>query len=282
VILERIYEPADGELLYHYCSSETFLAICQGKKLRFSDLYSMNDFLEIRWGYAIWEEAASRLLESFGEPFVDEVHLHVHQLGAEQLLLASCFSTDGDVLSQWRAYAEDGMGYCIGFDAKSILGMPVLPLQVLYERPTQVEETIVAVRTIHESRKNSPAEFKTDCGLLGVTLAAMKNPAFAEEKEVRLVHSLVFEESNGSLRLSDTGGTAFGEEADQEPIRFRMSSNTPVPFVDLDFSNKGAVSPIREVVIGPKNMALESGISVFLETTTNPKVRVHRSKSSYR
>ena len=27
----------------------------------------------------------------------------------------SCFSADGDVLSQWRAYADDGHGFAIGF-----------------------------------------------------------------------------------------------------------------------------------------------------------------------
>ncbi|WP_416152053.1 DUF2971 domain-containing protein [Pseudomonas sp. Bout1] len=32
--------------------------------------------------------------------------------------LATCFSKAGDVLSQWRAYADDGQGYAIGFDSK--------------------------------------------------------------------------------------------------------------------------------------------------------------------
>ena len=36
------------------------------------------------------------------------------------LPLIGCFSKNGDLLSQWRAYAEDGKGFSIGFDSNYI------------------------------------------------------------------------------------------------------------------------------------------------------------------
>lgn len=59
MLTQREYKATDHDLLYHYCSAETFLAICGSKRLRFNDLFSMNDFSELHWGYHVWEEAAS-------------------------------------------------------------------------------------------------------------------------------------------------------------------------------------------------------------------------------
>src|SRR6266446_2177088 len=117
MIIPRVYEPAKDELIYHYCGAASFLAICTIKKMRFSDLFSMNDFMEMHWGYSIWEKAASEILDEVGREFLDEIDKIISVSGVRGLLVAACFSLDGDVLSQWRAYADDGQGYAIGFDA---------------------------------------------------------------------------------------------------------------------------------------------------------------------
>lgn len=54
------------------------------------------------------------------------------------LPLISCFSKNGDLLSQWRAYAEDGKGFSIGFDSNYIYhGLGVNINSVVYEEETQ-------------------------------------------------------------------------------------------------------------------------------------------------
>ncbi len=50
MLIPRIYEPNDEKILYHYCDASAFHAICTNKKMRFSDLFSMNDFMEMHWG----------------------------------------------------------------------------------------------------------------------------------------------------------------------------------------------------------------------------------------
>lgn len=101
--------------------------------MRFSDLFSMNDFLEMHWGYHVWEKAATELLEIVGRDFLDEIDKILHTSGVCGLPVGSCFSLNGDVLSQWRAYADDGHGYAIGFDATTLLKLPIRPLKVLYD-----------------------------------------------------------------------------------------------------------------------------------------------------
>jgi hypothetical protein len=286
MIIPRVYKPAAEEILYHYCDASAFHAICTNKKMRFSDLFTMNDFMEMHWGYQIWEQAATELLDEVGRDFLDEIDKLIHSSGFCGLPTASCFSLDGDVLSQWRAYADDGRGYVIGFSAKDLLELPVRPLRVLYNEEMQVKELKNIVKALHEVEQSEETkfgnDFNTTCYTLAFDLAAYKNPAFAEEQEVRLIHLLDFERSNDSLSLKDIGGQAFGKACAGSPVSFRMRDNIPVAFIELDFTDDERINPIKEVIIGPKNNVLPTAISIFLETIEIGSVRVKKSKASYR
>jgi hypothetical protein len=287
MIIPRIYEPNDEEILYHYCDAFAFHAICTNKKMRFSDLFSMNDFMEMHWGYhSVWEQAATELIDEVGRDFLDEIDKIIHVSGLHGLLVASCYSLDGDVLSQWRAYADDGKGYAIGFRAKDLIELPIRPLKVLYNHREQIEELKTIIRVLHKVEESEEikfgSDFRTACFTLAFDLAAYKNPAFVEEKEVRLVHVLDFEESNNFMRLADAGGHAFGKDCDGVPVLFRMRDNTPIAFIEQDFSNSGSVNPIKEVIIGPKNDVLPTAISIFLETIGVGSVSIKKSTASYR
>ena len=94
----------------------------------------LNDSIEHRWGYAIFEEAATRLLKRTGIPnqvpimpieffnAVDEI-LSKGQLIAHPFV--SCLSLDGNSLDQWCKYADDGRGYAIGFRGSALKQLPI-------------------------------------------------------------------------------------------------------------------------------------------------------------
>lgn len=282
----RIYAPRDGDVLYHYCSPETFLALCIGKRLRFSDLFSMNDFLEVHWGHQAWEKAANAVLNVVGKGLLDDIDAIINESGTRALPLASCFSLNGDVLSQWRAYGADGLGFAIGFDPKLLVQMPVRPLKVEYNPDIQVEEIKRLILALHEVESRETVQRSEDffsaCAVLAFDLTSFKNPAFSEEGEVRLVHLLNFKQSNGALKLVDAGGTSFDTEAKSQEVQFCMKGGTPVAHLDIDFTNGSNVNPIVEVVVGPRNHSRLPGISVFLETSAIPNVKVRKSSASYR
>ncbi len=281
----RHYVPDDGDLIYHYCGADTLHAICSNKKLRFSDLHSMNDYMERHWGYDVWEEAASGLIDSVGKPFLDEMDSVFHTSGFQTLLLASCFSKNGDVLSQWRAYADDGAGYAIGFCATELAQLPVSLLEVLYNREKQVEEMVTLIRALFEVEQSEPKKFGKDftqaCYLIGTDMAAYKNPAFSEEEEIRLVHLLEIAPTGNAAKFVDAGGTMFGKKFKGEQVQFRMVKGIPCPFIELDFSNRNRRNPIKRIVLGPKNQALIPGIMLYLETIGIPNVTIVRSTASY-
>lgn len=282
MIISREYKPKENDLIYHYCDSNAFFAICTNRKLWMNDLHSMNDFMELHWGYSIWEQSANTRIEKYGKEFLDEIDEVIHFSGFEGLLLANCFSTDKDVLSQWRAYADDGKGYVIGFNAKELLGLPIRALQVLYDKEQQIKEATATIDALYQLKQEDSNEFKTFCNVFGYDLSAFKNPAFIEEKEIRLIHLLDFKKSNDFMKLVDKGGIYFGEDRKGEEIKFRIKQDIPTPYIELDFSNNNKINPIKEVVIGPKNEVMKTAIRIFLETIGIEKVEINKSNASYR
>lgn len=288
MIFERTYEPTENDLIYHYCSADTFNAICTNKTIRLCDIFSMNDSMEMHWGYSIWIKVANELISDFGREFIDAIDKIINISGTKSLVLASCFSLEGDVLSQWRAYAEDATGYCLGFSAENLLQLDVRALRVEYNEERQVKELKSIIKSLYEVEQELALDdkygkdFTNACIRIAYDLAAYKNPAFQEEQEIRLVHLLNFQESNDSLKLIDSGGTYFGKKEEPNKVKFLMSQNMPKTYIDIDFSNTNQVNPIKKVIIGPKNGVLKTAISIYLETLGVGSVRVEKSSASYR
>lgn len=257
-----------------------------GKMLRHSDLASMNDFMEVHWGHRMWERAANELVDLTGRELLNDIGEIIFAAKMITVPLACCLSTDGDVLSQWRAYASDGTGYAVGFRATDLAKLPAQMLRVSYDEAQQLRELKALIRAIHateemEVEKRSE-DFRNACYGIAWDLAAFKNPAFAEEKEVRLLHVIGYETSNKTAKLVDSGGTAFGKPWTPEQIKFRMKGSTPVPYQDMDFTDEGQVAPIVEVIVGPKNDVNPWSLSTFLESLGVPNVNIKKSSASYR
>lgn len=275
LFLEK-YTPKPKELIYHYCSSESFQAICENKTIRLSDLFSMNDGTELKWGYSIWIEVANLLMKELGREFVDAVDKHIHEFSFHSLIISSSFSLKSDMLSQWRAYSSDGNGYCVGFNAQDIFKLPVYPFKIIYNKKQQIKKITETVKFIYFAESITKEKFSQKffdhCFFLSAELASMKNPTFFEEKEIRAIHVLALKQSNKSLKLIDDEG---------EKVKFRFRENCPIAYLDYDLTNGGKTNPIKEVIIGPKNKSLVSGISIYLETLEIENVVVKNSKVPY-
>lgn len=282
------YKPKETDLIYHYCSGDTFSAICTNKTIRLCDVFSMNDSMEMHWGYSVWIKVANELILEFGHEFIDMIDGLIHMSGTKCLVLASCFSLKGDVLSQWRAYSDDATGYCLGFSAEDLLKLDIRALKVEYNEDKQVEELRRVVKGLYEVEQELAPDdkygenFTNACLEIAYDLAAFKNPAFQEEQEIRLVHLLNFKESNDSLKLVDSGGEYFGKQGKPNEVKFLMSQNMPKVYIDINFTNDNQINPIKKVFIGPKNRVLTSAISIYLETLNIGNVQVEESKASYR
>ena len=119
-----------------------------------------------------------------------------------------------------------------------------------------------------------------DIDLLIDGLFLLKNPAFSEEREWRIVASK-------ALRPDCVD---FGE--DLSAVKYRSTKSKIVPFIEFGinpecgnrslFSEKKNVPYIKEIVIGSKNATPEYIIHRLLERGGYEGVVVRRSVSTYR
>lgn len=290
MILERLYQPNEGELIYHYCRAEAFLEIIKSRTIWQSAYYVLNDSMEREWGYSIFTKVAKQLHDEIGEAsetFLRHIDAIARMAYSSSMAMISSYSLDGDVLSQWRAYADNGRGFAIGFSAK-LMQMPAKQLRVLYDKDTQIRELLGNLKHIYEYEKSIgfkfDDQFQSHCANLALDLCAYKNPAFREEKEIRLVHVSGVAPEGQSKKIVALGARDQDGKRLSDPIeiRFRISDGVAIPYVVLDYTNGRITSPIKEVVLGPRNENSTSNIGFFLNTIGMLGVTIRRSSASYR
>ena len=239
--------------LYHYCSTETFAAIVNAKKIRLSSLNLSNDTMEGKLASQILQEMASARkcsLEVFSKlkSAMGYVESILHGFGF-------CLSSEGDLLSQWRGYADDAHGISIGFDQGALTNLGGADLcQVEYSRGTQEEMLAPFLDAVLSDEKADLVDLVAN---VVDKLFLMKSAAFSEEKEWRLLTS-------SSLVI---GGWA---------IHARRSSL--VPFRELGIND----GDITHVILGPKHQTPNDVVQRTLLLHGFRGVTVSRSKATYR
>ncbi|WP_346867458.1 DUF2971 domain-containing protein [Clostridium sp. UBA1353] len=111
-----------------------FIAIISNKSLRLCDLSKTNDYMERKWILNNLEDSLIKAFEK-NEIFINLKEDYCYDKGihnrlafildmlkhyVESSIYITCFSRNGDLLSQWRAYGDNGKGVSIGFNSKLI------------------------------------------------------------------------------------------------------------------------------------------------------------------
>lgn len=296
MLANRVFNPASDEIIYHYCSAVAFKDIIESGKIRFSDANLMNDVAESQYGYKIFEEGASKLLnlvdkipelKGFDEKFLDNMD---DCIGPSQLTthpFLACFSRDGDLLSQWRGYADDATGFAIGFSAIEMRKLlPAMFLEVCYDKEKQVDEMAAAIMACYKENEQEKRKFGRKfietCSLLSATMYALKSPAFVEEKEIRAVHAVKVEINENRWLLTDEGGVVDGKNIGGESIKFRVKNGAIASYLDIPFRRESAHQPIRRIVLGPKNENGPGNVNYLLGANGYGKVELAESAATYR
>ena len=125
--IRKVEAVAPPPMLFHYTNDVGLRGILESGTLWLTDIFNLNDPSELRHGLRI----AIQLLKDRQDPKRPEIELFASQLerfdldaGIEQAghFFICCFSGDGDDLGQWRAYGDDGSGFALGFETKSLEG----------------------------------------------------------------------------------------------------------------------------------------------------------------
>lgn len=209
--------------------------------------------------------------------------------------LGLCFSKVGDTLSQWRGYADDGYGMSIGFDEPTLSSWAktaqLLMREVVYDLERTRDDLAPIVDAILRHVPKGAFEAHPMRNALAMTeerfqqklaersaaidaffddvsvavaqnLYCYKNPAFNEEKEWRVLDLWV-------------------HATPMPPFDVHPARNALKPYrtfkIDPEFKRM-----ITHVEIGPKNITPTAVVEHFLRLHQFEKVKVSRSKSTYR
>lgn len=111
------------DTIYHYTNASGLLGILTSKVLYATDIYMLNDPSELRHAahkatVAVPHIAVEKSIDrSIRERIAAVVLNRIEEVAH---FFACCFSKDGDEIGQWRAYADDGRGYSLGFDTEEL------------------------------------------------------------------------------------------------------------------------------------------------------------------
>ena len=244
-------------MIYHYCSAEVFEIIAETKKIRLSDITKMNDEGEYKSGFQIIRD----ILKS--HPKVDQsisTEMSPNNINHTFKVLIASFSKNGDLLSQWRAYADDGRGFSIGFDLELIRQHhmfnryleKMIPILGKIEFISVTYDRLEFEREVHEligsfERSSSPMRFKLLARALMFMAIRYKEKFFEEEQEVR-----------GFIAPEE------GIQGDDYTVEQRETPYGDAYYYQLNTSFND-IHAIKEVVIGPRNQSEIQQVQQCLE-----------------
>lgn len=286
---------------YYYCSLDTFLNIIKNEQIFLSDPLKMNDSSEIRWYLEMLNNDFKKIDDSdslfdimrrdIGFDFTFEELISTLDSKGQNSIYISCFSMESDLLSQWRAYAKDGMGVSIGFDLDLVASADnLLVREVIYtdetnfSNPWDLVDFSLDLFAPHEIRTViSENKIKSKTEQINVflheiipTLAIYKNSAFKEENEVRIIYcdNMMFEKI-----LDSHNALTKKLKIEKAEHDFRIvKDNDITEFVRLNLDPRC----IKEICIGPKCLLTVSDVKNIVDKILDIDVDVKLSKSSYR
>ncbi|TKB96181.1 DUF2971 domain-containing protein [Pedobacter cryotolerans] len=232
--------------LYHYTSRGGLLGMVNSKSLWLTHMMYMNDAVEYQYGL---DMVIKILKEQYDNNLASQLIDAVERNKEIPSIFSFSLSENKDTLSQWRGYCPNG-GYSISFDEALLKESIAANANTTLRKCVYTVEEIVAIVKEDIVRMTPEAYFEqrelektrgTSKPLSGLPyelisrayqhIPYIKNPAFHEEKEWRIV---VAEHHEKPFRYTDN-------------VQFREGKSSLIPFVVMDLKDK----TINEAIISP-------------------------------
>jgi Protein of unknown function (DUF2971) len=176
--------------IYHYTSIAGCAAIIQSRSIWLTDHRFLNDKHELQHAFTSFlAHFTPEEQESFARAYTTHGFNHHYCVFS--------LSRSPEILSQWRAYADDGRGVAMGFNSPFLKYAGIELAQCQYEDHDKYIRALArkyraAVKAAHRSNSARPSEmyeWVRDNAVvlqeLTKSLISLKNPAFVEEREIR-------------------------------------------------------------------------------------------------
>lgn len=257
--------------LFHYTTTRSFVEIVDRKFLWLSNAIYLNDKEEIRFGIRLLRNLNKATLENHNiSKIIDEIEKNLDKEVFPEIYVAS-FCEDNDLLSQWRGYANNSGGICIGFKSAEMWRLA---------RENSGKITAISYRDIDgkmtaENKIN--AHNNREEGLQDILGDAISKFRSSREKDV--IHNLISSIKHDKFKEEkEWRVTMLGKNIKSEDKKFREKNGILIPYFELDFEPAKAIS---SVIIGPgenqdliaksvKNFLATKELNIEVEKSTIP------------
>lgn len=306
--LQKAKKITKNDTFFHYTNLFGLKAIIENQSLFASNSAFLNDKEEFYFGIKLFCETVC-ILESEKEfvaysSLFENIKSNLNRKKSNRYV--TCFSLDGDLLSQWRAYADDGKGIAIGFDPKQLIEAFEFKADGLFIVYDHSEQEIISDAVLRQcvrfytGKKNlfdwgGEAQFDTIVSeevtfFINRYVGQFKHNAFIEENEYRFdlaIDSDINQDRELHYRVSKNNllvphlllKTNYQDERDQQ-----QKSSQVLAESEKDERYKVKLLPINSIIIGPSiDYELnKQSIEEFLKKQGYVDVIIEKSKVPYR
>lgn len=225
--------------IYHYTNDAGLKGILESGKLRLTEICNLNDPSKLNHGFGIAIKELKTIVANEpaeSQKFAQDLELvairnTIHR--SADFFICS-FSLCGDDLGQWRAYADNGRGFALGFDAAALetaTAPDSFPLTYDDVRLAEIDREIIS-KMLHLARLPELKDDLSKAFMTYVTNAAIffKHPAYRSETEYRFLETF---------------------SVDMEPnTNSRVRRNALIRYREFDWKEV-APGALKEIVVGP-------------------------------
>lgn len=255
-----------ASVIYHYTDLAGLIGIISSGRVWATHTSKLNDASETRHGYEFVADYVRANLPVPSRPIFEKALSVLQSVDT----YVACYSTQSDLLSQWRNYAVGRVGYSLGFETNKMAtvdgSMP--PLEAVIYRDdiarSVIDQLLQRIDAYFVSQSFGDVEVGYVSGMvqshLNIIACILKHPKFEEESEYRQI----YQPSSSALELK---------------TEFRQGRFGLTPFVGIGFLEKDLL-PLKTITIGPcQDPEIESNaLKMFLFSKNYAHVEVLTSK----
>lgn len=252
---QKLDEISPPDFIYHYTNDVGLQGILESGKLWFTNIFNLNDPSELRHGcqpiiniLKTTTKGAPTELNIFSKKLSDDLNELVERIAH---LYIFSFSHNGDDLGQWRAYGDNGRGFALKFDCRTLEQAFInngpdrnctFPIKYeensLREMSKKVIDQLTSYILLMQGKNLKDEVFDNYLtqlyDFLYVTALRLalffKHKAYVNECEFRFFH----------LHRDDA----------LENIKYRSRSHSLIQYKEFDWKSNSS-SALKEIIIGP-------------------------------
>jgi len=256
-ICDSLFEEKPNTRLYHYTSLAGLTGIIDSSSIWATEIRYLNDSAEMNHIVRLLNGLCQQRIAESNNVEHDKILIQFqkwidNRINDGHMLFVSSFTTEGNLLSQWRGYSPTNKGVSVGFSPEYIISLAAeqsfLIGKCIYDNDTQKDianeilNSLIAIAVSNGENTNASKKHPSqsyhdtfeqiETDLLRIA-TLFKHGSFREEQEWRVISNIIVNYT-------------------QFPIHYREGISMLVPYINFSLTpNNHEEISISHIYLGP-------------------------------